>query len=53
MRQVRISRRRAMRPTGSETEPLTEDPRTSSRRVSDTAVVATLAHIDELICETC
>jgi hypothetical protein len=51
MRQVRISRRRAMRPTGSETEPLTEDLRTSSRRASDTAVVV-LAHIDELICET-
>jgi hypothetical protein len=50
MRQVRISRRRAMRPTGGETEPLTEDLRTSSRRVSDPTVV--LAHIDELICET-
>ena len=50
MRQVRISRRRAMRPTGSETEPLAEDLRTSSRPLSDTTVV--LARIDELLCET-
>ena len=52
MRQVRITRRRAARPTCSETELLTEDLHTSPRRTSDSSVTATLAHIDEALFET-
>ena len=52
MRQVRITRRRAARPTSSEAEPSTEDLRTSSRVTCDASVVATLTHIDEVVCES-
>jgi hypothetical protein len=51
MRQLQITRRRAARPTG-ETEPLTEDLLASPRRPSDASVVATLAHIDEVLRES-
>jgi hypothetical protein len=50
MHQLRITRRRAARPTSSEAEPLTEDLRTSSGPGGDAGVVATLAHIDEVLC---
>lgn len=52
MRQVRITRRRAARPTCSEAEPLTEDLLTSPRPSGDAAVVSTLAHIDEVLRES-
>ena len=52
MRQVRITRRRAARQTCSEAEPMTEDLLTASRQSCDASVVATLAHIDEVLCES-
>ena len=52
MRQVRITRRRAARPMSSEPEPLTEDLLASPRQPSDASVVATLAHIDEVLRES-
>lgn len=51
MRQLQITRRRAARPT-VETEPLTENVHTSPRRTSDASVVATLADIDKVLCES-
>ena len=51
MRQLRITRRRATRPTADDPAARAMDLLVSCP-VTDAAVTATLAHIDEVLCES-